>query len=52
MQSLEKAQHKLAEVLYQKSAATGAGPTPQADGGGDGKPAGGDDVIDAEVVDK
>jgi molecular chaperone DnaK len=51
VQNLEKAQHKLAEVLYQKSAA-GGGASPQADGGGDAKPSGGDDVIDAEVVDK
>jgi molecular chaperone DnaK len=51
VQNLEKAQHKLAEVLYQKSAASG-GPSAQADGGGDAKPSGGDDVIDAEVVDK
>jgi molecular chaperone DnaK len=51
VQGLEKAQHKLAEVLYQKSA-PGDGASPQADGGGDAKPSGGDDVIDAEVVDK
>jgi len=45
--ALEKAQHKLAEVLYQKSAT--AGPeTPPSEGP---KPPG-DDVIDAEVVDK
>jgi molecular chaperone DnaK len=45
--ALEKAQHKLAEVLYQKSAASGP-ETPPADAP---KPPG-DDVVDAEVVDK
>jgi molecular chaperone DnaK len=46
--ALEKAQHKLAEVLYQKSAASGGGEAPPSD---TPKP-GGDDVVDAEVVDK
>jgi molecular chaperone DnaK len=46
--ALEKAQHKLAEVLYQKSASSGP-ETPPSDAGP--KPPG-DDVIDAEVVDK
>ncbi|MET0557012.1 MAG: Hsp70 family protein, partial [Vicinamibacteria bacterium] len=50
VQNLEKAQHKLAEVLYQKSASGGGGEAPPS--GGDAKPSGGDDVIDAEVVDK
>ncbi|HET9316998.1 MAG TPA: molecular chaperone DnaK [Vicinamibacteria bacterium] len=45
--ALEKAQHKLAEVLYQKSGTSGP-ETPPSDGP---KPPG-DDVIDAEVVDK
>src|SRR5688572_9122893 len=49
VQNLEKAQHKLAEILYQKSASSGGEAPPS---GGDPKPAGGDDVIDAEVVDK
>jgi molecular chaperone DnaK len=60
-QDLTKASHRLAELLYQKSAAepgSGAGQAQsQADGdGGPGSGAGsrpgGDDVIDAEVVDK
>jgi molecular chaperone DnaK len=51
VQNLEKAQHKLAEVLYQKSATEGGGEAPPS-GGGESKPPGGDDVIDAEVVDK
>ena len=58
-QELTKASHKLAEILYQKSgsapgetdAGGSAGP---GDGvnGGETPRAGGDDVIDAEVVDK
>jgi len=48
VQGLEKAQHKLAEVMYQKSAAAGGETPPPADGP---KPPG-DDVVDAEVVDK
>jgi molecular chaperone DnaK len=48
VQGLEKAQHKLAEVLYQKSAAQG-GEAPPSDAP---KPPPGDDVVDAEVVDK
>ena len=59
-QELTRTSHKLAELLYQKSGtAPGAGPDaggsagPGAGGsGGEGPRAGGDDVIDAEVVDK
>ena len=57
--NLTAASHKLAEAMYKSSAqpgATGAGPTPGADGGG--TPGGGgasggkkDDVVDAEFVD-
>jgi molecular chaperone DnaK len=60
-QELTKASHRLAELLYQKSgSAAGSGTDPGATSGGDaggeagtggGRPAG-DDVIDAEVVDK
>ena len=61
MQELTKASHRLAELLYQKSAGTAAGEA--GPGGGPGSPGagpagtegprpGGDDVIDAEVVDK
>ncbi|PYQ43557.1 MAG: molecular chaperone DnaK [Acidobacteria bacterium] len=58
-QELTKASHKLAELLYQKSAtAPGSGPGeggsagPSAGGNGGESPRPGDDVIDAEVVDK
>jgi molecular chaperone DnaK len=57
-QELTKASHHLAEVLYQKSGAP-AGGAPGGEGGaggaaagGEGPRPGGDDVIDAEVVDK
>ena len=59
-QELTKASHRLAELLYQKSgSAAGSGTDTGASAGGDGgeaktdggRPAG-DDVIDAEVVDK
>jgi len=48
---LTRASHKMAEVLYQKTAT----PPPGAEGGGDASAGGkgdGGDVIDAEVVDK
>jgi molecular chaperone DnaK len=51
--SLEKASHKLAEVMYQNAGAAGAG-APGADAGASGgQQSGGakDDVIEAEVVD-
>jgi molecular chaperone DnaK len=48
VQGLEKAQHKLAEVLYQKSAPAAPEEPPPS---GETKPPG-DDVVDAEVVDK
>jgi molecular chaperone DnaK len=58
-QELTKASHKLAELLYQKSGtapggAEPGGPAgPSAGGnGGESPRSGGDDVIDAEVVDK
>jgi molecular chaperone DnaK len=57
-QELTKVSHRLAEVLYQKSAsAAGSGPEGgSAPAGGDAPSGGsrpaGDDVIDAEVVDK
>jgi molecular chaperone DnaK len=52
-QELTKASHRLAEMLYQKSGsgAPGGEPGPQA-GLTEGAKPGGDDVIDAEVVDK
>jgi len=59
-QELTKASHKLAELLYQKSgsapgsggeAGGSAGPSAGGNGGESSRP-GGDDVIDAEVVDK
>ncbi|HYU42882.1 MAG TPA: Hsp70 family protein, partial [Vicinamibacteria bacterium] len=59
-QELTKASHKLAELLYQKSGTPpgsgpggggSAGPAAAGDGGESPRP-GGDDVIDAEVVDK
>ena len=49
---LEKASHRLAEVIY-KSGAAGAGPADAGGPGGASEPSGagaGDDVIDAEVV--
>ena len=51
-QELTKVSHRLAELLYQKSAAgaPGGGPGPQAPPS-EGAKTGGDDVIDAEVVD-
>jgi molecular chaperone DnaK len=52
---LERASHKLAEVLYQKTAGAPGGQAPGGPGPGPGNgPSGGpgDDVIDAEVVDK
>jgi molecular chaperone DnaK len=57
-QELTKASHKLAEVLYQKSGSGEAGGGPAGSGGsgpgggGEAAGAGGDDVVDAEVVDK
>ncbi len=55
-QELTKASHRLAELLYQKSATAEAGPTEGQPGGqappSEGAKPGGDDVIDAEVVDK
>ena len=54
MERLEKAQHRIAEVIYRSQSQTGAGPQPGAGpeaGPGAGPPPGGDDVIDAEVVD-
>jgi molecular chaperone DnaK len=48
---LTQASHRLAEVLYQKSAGPG-GAEPPPPGAGTPPPKGGDDVIDAEVVDK
>jgi molecular chaperone DnaK len=58
-QDLTKASHRLAELLYQKSAgapgAASGGGADQAsgpDGGSTGPGPGGDDVVDAEVVDK
>jgi molecular chaperone DnaK len=59
-QELTRTSHKLAELLYQKSgAAPGAGSdaggsagSGAGGNGGEGPRAGGDDVIDAEVVDK
>jgi molecular chaperone DnaK len=57
-QDLTKASHKLAELLYQKSgtapggeAGGSSGPAGGGSGGENQRP-GGDDVIDAEVVDK
>ncbi|HET6899279.1 MAG TPA: Hsp70 family protein, partial [Vicinamibacteria bacterium] len=57
-QDLTKASHKLAELLYQKSgtapggeAGGSSGPAGSGNGGDSPRP-GGDDVIDAEVVDK
>jgi molecular chaperone DnaK len=53
LDNLQKASHKLAEVMYQQSGqqpGAGAGPTGGTDSGGDG--AAKDDVIEAEVVDE
>jgi len=50
VQELTRASHHMAEVLYQRTASPGpppAGEGPKPDGG-----KGGDDVVDAEVVDK
>jgi molecular chaperone DnaK len=49
---LEKAAHRMAEVIY-RTAGTQAGTEPSGAGAGteSGPPRGGDDVIDAEVVD-
>jgi molecular chaperone DnaK len=50
VQELTRASHHMAEVLYQRTASSGpapAGEEPKPDGG-----KGGDDVVDAEVVDK
>jgi molecular chaperone DnaK len=55
LQELTRASHKLAEVLYQKAAPAG-GPSGPEPGGPSAPPGGGDkggeDVVDAEVVDK
>jgi molecular chaperone DnaK len=57
-QDLTKASHKLAELLYQKSGPAPGGEASGSSGpagsgnGGEGPRPGGDDVIDAEVVDK
>jgi len=48
---LTKASHRLAEVLY-KSAGEAGGPSSGPDGPGGATPPGGDDVVDAEVVDE
>jgi molecular chaperone DnaK len=48
---LTQASHRLAEVLYKSTAAPG-GPEPPPPAGGSAPPKDGDDVIDAEVVDK
>jgi molecular chaperone DnaK len=50
MGALEAASHKLAEAMYKKASAQGE-PSAQAGPTG-GAPKGGDDVIDAEVVDE
>jgi molecular chaperone DnaK len=50
VQELTRASHRMAETLYQRSASSAAPPAaeePKAEGG-----KGGDDVVDAEVVDK
>jgi molecular chaperone DnaK len=57
MDSLQKASHKLAEVMYQNASAAGAGAAPGGPGADEsaqsGAPGNGkDDVIDAEVVDE
>jgi molecular chaperone DnaK len=52
LERLTKASHKLAEVMYQQTSSSGAGPASTS--GGDASPAGAkpnDDVIDAEYVD-
>jgi molecular chaperone DnaK len=54
MERLEKASHRLAEVIYRSQSQAGAGPQPGPGpeaGAAAGPPPGGDDVIDAEVVD-
>jgi molecular chaperone DnaK len=48
---LTKASHRLAEVLY-KSTAEAGGSGSGTDGAGGAAPTGGDDVVDAEVVDE
>jgi molecular chaperone DnaK len=51
VQELTRASHRMAEILYQRTASSGPPPA----GGEEPKPAGGkggDDVVDAEVVDK
>ncbi|MCB9477200.1 MAG: molecular chaperone DnaK [Deltaproteobacteria bacterium] len=60
LKELEQASHKLAEAMYKKAGAEGAAPPPGADAGGAAGPGagahaasgGGDDVIDAEIVDE
>lgn len=52
LQELTRASHRMAETLYQRTAPSGPGtpgpePGPKPEGG-----RGGDDVVDAEVVDK
>ena len=50
VQELTRASHRMAEVLYQRSSSAGpseTGGAPKPEGG-----KGGDDVVDAEVVDK
>jgi molecular chaperone DnaK len=49
VQELTRASHHMAEVLYQRSASSGP---PPADGAKPDGGMGGDDVVDAEVVDK
>ena len=49
VQELTRASHHMAEVLYQRTASSGP---PPADGAGPNGRKGGDDVVDAEVVDK
>jgi molecular chaperone DnaK len=51
-QELTKASHRLAELLYEKSGSGASGAEPGAQTPPEGTKPGGDDVIDAEVVDK
>ena len=53
MQEIEQLAMKMGEAVYaqqQTAGAAGAGTPPPQDGGANGPKAGGDDVIDAEVV--
>jgi hypothetical protein len=52
MDNLQKASHKLAEVMYQQASAQGGPGAGAASGGEDASSGNKDDVIEAEVVEE